>query len=99
MLATATYNPLTSQNPTEVLRADTRDTRRSMNPLTGICSTHRIFRGYRHASPHGDRLRLGIAGRHSDVPQSTAHYSLLSANWGSHLGSSSWITDTAGTAV
>ena len=99
MPATPTYSPPTSQNPMEILRADTRDTRRPMNPLTGICPTHRTPRGYRHASPHGDRLRLGIAERHSDVPQSTAHYSLLTAHCGSHLGSSSWITYTDGKAV
>ena len=39
----------------------------SMNPLTGICPTHCTFRGYRHASPNGDRLPSGIEGCHSDV--------------------------------
>jgi len=51
-----------------------------MNPLTGICPTHRTPRGYRHASPNGDRLPSGIEGCHSDAPQPTAHYSLLTAN-------------------
>ena len=81
MPATLTHSPLIPQNPAEVLRADTRDTRKwMMNPLPGICPTHRTPRGYRHASPHGDRLRLGIEGYHFDAPRPTANYSLLTAN-------------------
>ena len=80
MPATLTYSPPTSQNPMEILRADTRDTRRPMNPLTGICPTHRTPRGYRHASPHGAGLPSGIEGRRSDAARPTANYSLLTAN-------------------
>jgi len=71
------YNP---QFPADIIREDTCDTRRPMNPLTGICPTHRTPRGYRHASPNGDRLPSGIEGCHSDVPQPTANYSLLTDN-------------------
>ena len=100
MPATLTYSPLVSQNLAEIIRVDTCDTRRwMMNPLSGICPTHRTSRGYRHASPHGDRLPSENEGYRSEAPQPTANYSLLTANWGSHLGSSSWITDTAGAAV
>jgi len=51
-----------------------------MNPLTGICPTHRVTRGYRHASPHGERLPSENEGYRSDAPQPTANYSLLTAN-------------------
>ena len=53
MPATLTYNPPPPQNPADVIRADTCDTRRWMNPLAGIMSMRRNTLGYRHASPHG----------------------------------------------
>ena len=54
---------------------------------------------YQALAPDGAGLPSGIEERRSEVPASTANYSLLTANWGSHLGSSSWITDSAGAAV
>ena len=80
MFSPTTYSPMTSRKPVDILHADTCDTRRSMNPLTGICPTHRTSRGYRHASPNGDRLPSENEGYRSDAPQPTANYSLLTAN-------------------
>ena len=62
----------------EIIRADTRDTRRWMvNPLTGITPAHRTSLGYRYVSPNGDniwdRICTGAFG-----PKPTANYSLLS---------------------
>ena len=63
----------------EIIRADTRDTRRWMvNPLTGITPAHRTSLGYyRYVSPNGDniwdRIYTGAFG-----PKPTANYSLLS---------------------
>ena len=51
-----TYRPQIPQNSADITRADTCDTRRSMNPLTGICPAHCISQGYRHASPNGETL-------------------------------------------
>ena len=40
----------------------------------------RVSPSYRALAPNGDRLPSGIEGCHSDVPQPTANYSLLTAN-------------------
>ena len=53
-----TYRPQTAQIPADSLRGgpcDTRDPRRSMNPLTGICPASRTAPCYRDASPNGER--------------------------------------------
>jgi RHS repeat-associated protein len=47
--------------------------------LTGHGS-HGVAPSYRALAPHGAGLPSGIEGCHSDVPQPTAHYSLLTAN-------------------
>jgi RHS repeat-associated protein len=63
MPATATYNPLTSQNLAYVIRADTRDTRRFADaprpspPLKGLRETRAATVSYRASVPagHGGR--------------------------------------------
>ena len=46
------YRPLI---PATLIRADTRDPRRSMNPLTGIWPACATVPGYRYVSPNGER--------------------------------------------
>ena len=53
-----TYRPQTAQTPADSFRGgpcDTRDPRRSMNPLTGIWLASRTAPCYRDASPNGER--------------------------------------------
>ena len=78
MPSALTYNPPFQQNPAKVFRADTRDTRRLMNPL-GIRSPHRNTLGYRYSSPCGDGILSVFKGSRSAHP--TANSSLLTANW------------------
>ena len=77
MSFTPTYSTPFLQNHADVIRADTRDMRRLVNPLAGIMSTHRNALGYRHSSPHGDSLLFGITGSPSDLPRLSVHCSLL----------------------
>jgi RHS repeat-associated protein len=72
----------------------------SKNPYPGISPKSTIASGCnRYASPNGESLLVRIKGNHTAIPATTADYSLLTAHCGSHLGSSSWITDSAGHAV
>ena len=60
----------------EIVRADTRDTRRWMvNPLMGITPAHRTSLGYRYVSPNGETLPFRITPTHTDSP-TIVHYSL-----------------------
>ncbi len=73
--------------------------RRWMNPHLGICPAHRTVSGYRHASPHGDGLPVRAKGSPSVTPHNCT---LFIVHWGDHpdhLGSSSWITFSDGSAV
>ena len=69
-----------SQASAEIIRADTCDTRRWMNPLAGIMSTHRNALGHRYSSPHGDGVLSVFKGSMSGLSQPTTNYSLLTAN-------------------
>ena len=75
MSSALTYSSLTLQNPADVIRADTRDTRRLMNPLAGITALHRNAPGYRYSSPHGDGVLSVFKG--SRFVLLTTHCSLL----------------------
>lgn len=65
------------QNPSDVIRADTCDTRRLKNPLAGIMSTHRNALGYRYSSPRGDGVLFRITRNPSGLPLLSVHCSLL----------------------
>ena len=69
--------PPSPQNPADVIRVDTCDTRRLKNPLARIMSMRRNALGYRYSSPHGDGV-LSVFKGSRFVP--TANYSLLTAN-------------------
>ena len=58
---------------------DSCDTRRLLNPLTGIWDTPRTALDYRYASPNGESLPFGTEGNLS-FSRSTANSSLLTAN-------------------
>ena len=81
MPVTRTYCPPPPQNPADVIRADTCDPRRLMNPLAGITALHRNTIGYRHSSPNGDSLLFGITAMHPVVPQSILNSEFLILNW------------------
>jgi len=49
-----TYRPQHPHIPADIIRGDTCDTWRSMNPLTGICSACTTVPGYIYASPNGE---------------------------------------------
>ena len=69
-----TYRPQTAHIPADSLLGnpcDSRDPRRSMNPLTGIWPACATVPGYRYASPNGEN---------NDGSRPTANYSLLTAN-------------------
>ena len=48
------YRPQISQTTADIIRVDTCDTRRFMNPLTGIWPMCATIPGYRYASPTGE---------------------------------------------
>ena len=74
MPVTRTYCPPPPQNPADVIRADTCDPRRLMNPLAGITALHRNTIGYRHSSPDGDSPPFRITATHPVVPQPIMNY-------------------------
>jgi len=59
------YCPQPPRPSVSLIRVDTRDTRRCMNPLTGIWPACATVPGYRYASPHGE-----------GCPATIVHYSL-----------------------
>jgi len=65
-----TYRPQIPQNTADITRADTCDTRRSMNPLTGIWPACATVPGYRYASPDGE-----------GCPATNVHCSLYIVHW------------------
>ena len=71
MPATIKYCSQTSQISAALIRVDTCDTRRFMNPHPGIWDEPATVPGYCHASPNGDN---------NDGSRPTANYSLLTAN-------------------
>ena len=71
---------LVSRMSDDILREDTRNPRRPMNPLAGIRATHRTIYGYREASPDGDGVLLVLDGSCSVHSHPTANYSLLTSN-------------------
>ncbi len=71
---------LVSRMSDDILREDTRDPRRPMNPLAGIRATHRITHGYREASPYGDGVLFVLEWNCSAHSHPTANYSLLTSN-------------------
>ncbi len=77
------YPPPLSPIPEDPLLGnpcDTRDPRRSMNPLAGIWAPHRTTLGYREASPYGDGVLFVLEWNCSARSQQTANYSLHTAN-------------------
>ena len=48
------YNPSPQQSPARIIRVDTRDMRRFMNPHLGIWDEPATVPGYWHVSPNGD---------------------------------------------
>ncbi len=71
MPATIKYCSQTSQISAALIRVDTCDTRRFMNPHPGIWDEPANVPGYCHASPNGEN---------NDGSRPTANYSLLTAN-------------------
>ena len=72
---------LVSRMSDDILREDTRNPRRPMNPHLGIQNLHRNALGYRYSSPNGDNLLFGITGNPSDLSHLTVHCSLLTVHW------------------
>ena len=72
---------LVSRMSDDILREDTRNPRRPMNPHLGIQNLHRNALGYRYSSPNGDNLLFGITGNPSDLPHLSVHCSLLTVHW------------------
>ena len=62
------YRPQTPRPPADITRADTCDTRRFVNPLTGIWATSVTVPCYWYGSPNGDCLTLGTEGSTSVTP-------------------------------
>ena len=54
MLRHQPYRPPLPQPPADLIRVDTYDTRRFMNPLPGIWDEPATVPGYCHASPKGE---------------------------------------------
>ena len=106
MIKEQPYRPHPLHISADFERADTCAPRSSMNPHPGICPACATATGYRYASPIGERHHsvtghaqwVHTAADRTGSP-TTANYSLLTANWESHLGSSSWITHTDSHAV
>ena len=71
MLRHQPYRPPLPQPPADLIRVDTYDTWRFMNPLQGIWDEPATVPGYCHASPNGEN---------NDGSRPTANYSLLTAN-------------------
>ena len=57
------YHPQPSRIPADIIRGDSCDTWRSMNPLTGICSACTTVPGYIYASPNGEKIRRAMGHR------------------------------------
>ena len=106
MIKEQPYRPHPLHISADFERADTCAPRSSMNPHPGICPACATATGYRYASPIGE-MHHSVTGHaqwvHTAADRTgsptTANYSLLTANWESYLGSSSWITFTDGKAV
>ena len=92
MSSALTYIPPSQQNPADIIRADTCDTRRHlpMPPLKGLRGTRTVTLFYRALSPDGDGV-LSIYMGSRFVP--TANYSLLTANYHTDSQSSASLTD------
>ncbi len=54
------YRPQPPRIPADIIREDTCDTRRCMNPLTGIWPACATVLGYRYASPNGEGYPAAI---------------------------------------
>ena len=77
------YRPQPPQIPADSLRGnpcDSRDPRRCAPPLKRLREPRAASGSCRALAPVGAGLPSGIEGCHSDVPQPTVNYSLLTAN-------------------